>query len=214
MLTWCLQHGVYMVIYSPHSTRTAGFCTFYRHWLSCTGCWQYLLNMKLLMYGLLFMNLFASLRCFCPRTVFLETGLVQWASYLTYLYTKLKIYNLSYQIWRISRKWTPERELHKQLHTKIFNLNISCNFKYKTWHLSMTSNLNLESQFTPMSRACFVGVSVSRLNWYKVGRLVKKSSRFMTQVKTPGPRLNIKTVLSTYGDFHVRGKTAVRTSYL
>ena len=30
----------------------------------------------------------------------------------------------------------------------------------------------------------------------------------------PGRRLNIKTVLSTYGDFHVKDKTAVRTSYL
>ena len=30
----------------------------------------------------------------------------------------------------------------------------------------------------------------------------------------PGPRLNIKTVLSTYGDFHVKDKTTVRTSYL
>ena len=29
-----------------------------------------------------------------------------------------------------------------------------------------------------------------------------------------GPRLNIKTVLSTYGDFRVKDKTAVRTSYL
>ena len=29
-----------------------------------------------------------------------------------------------------------------------------------------------------------------------------------------GPRLNIKTVLSTYGDFQVKDKTAVRTSYL
>ena len=29
-----------------------------------------------------------------------------------------------------------------------------------------------------------------------------------------GPRLNIKTVLFTYGDFHVKDKTAVRTSYL
>ena len=29
-----------------------------------------------------------------------------------------------------------------------------------------------------------------------------------------GPRLNIKTVLSTYGDFHVKDKTAVGTSYL
>ena len=30
----------------------------------------------------------------------------------------------------------------------------------------------------------------------------------------PGPRLDIKTVLSTYDDFHVKDKTAVRTSYL
>ena len=29
-----------------------------------------------------------------------------------------------------------------------------------------------------------------------------------------GPCLNIKTVLSTYGDFHVKDKTAVRKSYL
>ena len=31
---------------------------------------------------------------------------------------------------------------------------------------------------------------------------------------TAGPRFNIKTVLSAYGDFHVKDKTAVRTSYL
>ena len=30
----------------------------------------------------------------------------------------------------------------------------------------------------------------------------------------PGPHLNIKTVLSTYGNFHVKDKTAIRTSYL
>ena len=35
-----------------------------------------------------------------------------------------------------------------------------------------------------------------------------------TSTAIPGPRLNIKTVLSTYGDFHVKDKTAVRTSYL
>ena len=34
------------------------------------------------------------------------------------------------------------------------------------------------------------------------------------EVKAAGPRLNIKTVLSTYGDFHVKDKTAVMTSYL
>ena len=32
--------------------------------------------------------------------------------------------------------------------------------------------------------------------------------------KEPGPHLNIKTVLSKYGDFHVKDKTAIRTSYL
>ena len=36
----------------------------------------------------------------------------------------------------------------------------------------------------------------------------------VTKVALTGPRLNIKTVLSTYGDFHVKDKTAVRTSYL
>ena len=37
---------------------------------------------------------------------------------------------------------------------------------------------------------------------------------YVTGASPPGPRLNIKTVLSTYGDFHVKDKTAVRTSYL
>ena len=36
----------------------------------------------------------------------------------------------------------------------------------------------------------------------------------MSAIKHRGPRLNIKTVLSTYGDFHVKDNTAVRTSYL
>ena len=36
----------------------------------------------------------------------------------------------------------------------------------------------------------------------------------LNDTQVTGPRLNIKTVLSTYGDFHVKDKTAVRTSYL
>ena len=36
----------------------------------------------------------------------------------------------------------------------------------------------------------------------------------MNYTKGAGPRLNIKTVLSTYGVFHIKDKTAVRTSYL
>ena len=39
-------------------------------------------------------------------------------------------------------------------------------------------------------------------------------TRSASRTNSPGPRLNIKTVLSTYGDFHVKDKTAVRTSYL
>ena len=34
------------------------------------------------------------------------------------------------------------------------------------------------------------------------------------KIEYTGPRLNIKTVFSTYGDFHDKDKTAVRTSYL
>ena len=39
-----------------------------------------------------------------------------------------------------------------------------------------------------------------------------KTSRYGNAFRITGPRLNIKTVLSTYGDFHVKDKTAVRTS--
>ena len=41
-----------------------------------------------------------------------------------------------------------------------------------------------------------------------------KNNNGLVQILLSGPRLNIKTVLSTYGDFHVKDKTAVRTSYL
>ena len=39
-------------------------------------------------------------------------------------------------------------------------------------------------------------------------------NEYVVSIMDTGPRLNIKTVLSTYGDFHVKDKTAVRTSYL
>ena len=44
--------------------------------------------------------------------------------------------------------------------------------------------------------------------------VMQKASLVHGLCKQSGPRLNIKTVLSTYGDFHVKDKTAVRTSYL
>ena len=48
--------------------------------------------------------------------------------------------------------------------------------------------------------------------WWPQQPPTKNYSSFSTELT--GPRLNIKTVLSTYGDFHVKDKTAVRTSYL
>ena len=66
------------------------------------------------------------------------------------------------------------------------------------WNGSQAQNI-LTGCITPMKSDSHICIS----------RVVKVSSR-----QTPGPRLNIKTVLSTYGDFHVKDKTAVRTSYL
>ena len=60
--------------------------------------------------------------------------------------------------------------------------------------------------------------------WFRFHSLVSLDSRCIMHVhwsrkwlgtkQATGPRLNIKTVLSTYGDFHVKDKTAARTSYL
>ena len=49
-------------------------------------------------------------------------------------------------------------------------------------------------------------------NGYDMDEYIKLAHALF--ISKPGPRLNIKTVLSTYGDFHVKDKTAVRTSYL
>ena len=54
--------------------------------------------------------------------------------------------------------------------------------------------------------------SKSKAPLQRIGIPMLKIGR--SQDKRSGPRLNIKTVLSTYGDFHVKDKTVVRTSYL
>ena len=54
-----------------------------------------------------------------------------------------------------------------------------------------------------------------KTNFYHTKQHLQQMLQEHTRMsKVPGPRLNIKTVLSTYGDFHVKDKTAVRTSYL
>ena len=72
----------------------------------------------------------------------------------------------------------------------------------------------------------FIGNTISLAEWQSLlrcdeqksllqsyGFLILASLTSWTNQRT-GPHLNIKTVLSTYGDFHVKDKTAVRTSYL
>ena len=68
-------------------------------------------------------------------------------------------------------------------------------------------NLWYFSRFVLMSSSCFGNQTSGLLIW-------DVNARQREVVKTTGPRLNIKTVLSMYGDFHVKDKTAVRTSYL
>ena len=63
-----------------------------------------------------------------------------------------------------------------------------------------SDNVNLSSQMALTTMVQAVKLSISK--------------NLLTLSSYPGPRLNIKTVLSTYGDFHVKDKTAVRTSYL
>ena len=61
---------------------------------------------------------------------------------------------------------------------------------------------------TPKLTTALVDTGNVRYDWYISDTLLHHTT------PQPGPRLNIKTVLSTYGDFHVKDKTAVRTSYL
>ena len=62
------------------------------HWLSFTGFCQYLLYMKCLMYGLLFLQLSTSLGCFHPRTFFLKK--TDWTSfYVPLLYHFFILYS-------------------------------------------------------------------------------------------------------------------------
>ena len=58
-----------------------------------------------------------------------------------------------------------------------------------------------------------IGVDKTSIRHFRVGCLVNVDLRVFA-IWDSGPRLNIKTVLSTYGDFHAKDKTAVRTSYL
>ena len=73
---------------------------------------------------------------------------------------------------------------------------------------NFVSPLMISNTF-PLIRRCGAVLSPQISSYHRSTRVELRSC-----VPEAGPRLNIKTVLSTYGDFHVKDKTAVRTSYL
>ena len=87
--------GVPLVLFVLTDGERDGLCwpALSGHWLSCTECCQYLLNMKYLMHELLFLQLFTSQRCFHPRTLKKRIGLVT----MDLLYIKFTYYSQATQ---------------------------------------------------------------------------------------------------------------------
>ena len=81
---------------------------------------------------------------------------------------------------------------------------------YRACLATKISRLNICSNHTN----CFFFVWCTTVSYEGLLKWAIKQLLFLSTSLPPGPRLNIKTVLSTYGDFHVKDKTAVRTSYL
>ena len=77
-------------------------------------------------------------------------------------------------------------------------------------HLGARDGLTVSTTIKPLNISC--AKSPPPNSHVNVFRFVLQLS--LHNPLKPGPRLNIKTILSTYGDFHVKDKTAVRTSYL
>ena len=96
-----------------------------------------------------------------------------------------------------------------------------CWWRWRCWMFSLCKSYILYARFVVFCCGS-VWTDISHtyssqlLHWHsgikRPGRIlwVNRSYEWLR----PGPRLNIKTVLSTYCDFHVKDKTAVRTSYL
>ena len=98
-------------------------------------------------------------------------------------------------------------------------INTSCEF-------IMNDCITTTKQSTTKPCAYFLGYTVSdnfpktiitvgclgTCSWHQSPHALAAAE--LTMQRAPGPRLNIKTVLSRYGDSYVKDKTAVRTSYL
>ena len=101
---------------------------------------------------------------------------------------------------------------HRDSHDKnktVFVIVILVHWKPSLYREGAQNKL-LQNNQTVQSKTLFISQGMKIINSV-VNIVVIKLCLFFPQT---GPRLNIKTVLSTYGDFHVKDKTAVRTSYL
>ena len=86
------------------------------------------------------------------------------------------------------------------------------------WSMSVCDNDNCSEMAVGLWTRfrCLLFLNYTILNFIlKIYSCFSLHMRTITLIgQVSGPRLNIKTVFSTYGDFHVKDKTAVRTSYL
>ena len=101
--------------------------------------------------------------------------------------------------------------LHNGLHNKFGPYVFFYFHWFGIWHISIIHSAKFEVYTCSICNV--VTIPWMLVPHYSTGWSVAKL--FGECISRPfGPRLNIKTVLSTYGDFHVKDKTAVRTSYL
>ena len=114
------------------------------------------------------------------------------------------------------------RNPHKMLHpgivqytgnTALFQNNIYVNMWFQNWHYG--GILLKHFLITPIHKTSLEWMR-EKLNYAEVAVRYEfllccnwsRSIWWFADGMIPGPRLNIKTVLSTYGDFHVKDKTS------
>ena len=119
-------------------------------------------------------------------------------------------------------QWNPVTFILGQFHKRCLN-NQSLNFPLKITYLKFHSNFPRGQWVKDLPIVSIMEtidhIMTGKLHFIRHQNCLSWWKLLCWQVlnilmKTSGPRLNIKTVLSTYGDFHVKDKTAVRTSYL
>ena len=110
---------------------------------------------------------------------------------------------------------------HKPRGEMITKIKIAFQIEHKIHRIfqkteNRSNNYQIVIQWSPTTMKWIIGSTKLLPKAHDLPREMPppSSSRQDIPFTRPGPRLNIKTVLSTYGNFHVKDKTAVRTSYV